>query len=100
MERLIIHPAATPGRFIVILEKDGTTVTVSDQPLADGARVLLLRGFSPETMITMSHAGSGRDSFEPLSIGEWATVTYSERKKGTVARERWMPFPTPGEAQK
>jgi hypothetical protein len=107
--RLILTPDPTvrgdpatssgrPVRFIATL--DGDFVVLSDQPLADGARELLARGFDPATPLTMRHAGKAYDSFEPLPIGQWAKVTYSESTKGDLRLRRWMPRPDDRDGKK
>ena len=90
MIRLIIFPAQTPGKFIARLE-DGTKVCRSHQPIAEGARELLKRGFDPSLPITMRHHGKGFDSYLPHSLGVWAQITYSEGDKQGVRREKWRP---------
>jgi hypothetical protein len=107
--RLILTPEPTvrvdpptssgrPVRFIATL--DGDFVVLSHQPLVDGARELLARGFDPATPLTMRHAGKAYDSFEPLPIGDWAKVTYSESTKGDLRLRRWMPRPADREGKK
>jgi hypothetical protein len=102
MERLIVIALPSkPGRFSAHLESTGApVVTSSKQPLADGARELLARGFNRSIPLTMRHDGSSHDSFAPLPIGKWAKLTYEERDNGGLTRARWMPRATPEEAQK
>jgi len=71
--RLLVAPEAdSPGRFTARLESTGETIVASTrQPLADGARVLLARGFDPATPLTMRMEGKAYDSFQPLPIGQW-----------------------------
>jgi hypothetical protein len=79
------HPA--PLRFEATL--DGAHVVTSHQPLADGARVLLARGWHPDTPVTIRHAGSVHDSFAPRPIGEWARWTYTDGRR--LLRQEWRP---------
>jgi hypothetical protein len=97
--RLVTTPALDPekaGRFAARLESTGEPIVASTrQPLVDGARALLARGFDPATPLTMRMEGKAYDSFQPLPIAEWAKWTYKEREKGGLAVERWMPFAVP-----
>jgi len=92
MERLIVtaHPSK-PGRFSAHLESTGApVVTNSKQPLVDGARELLSRGFNPRTPLTMRHERSTHDSFQPLrSAGG---------RGGLTRREKERPFGSPVDA--
>ena len=98
--RLVVAPASA-GRFTARLEITGELlVTSTRQPLVDGARVLLDRGFDPATPLTMRHKGKAYDSFQPMPIGHWAKWTYKEREKGGMAVGRWMPFAVPRSGQK
>jgi hypothetical protein len=82
-----------PGSFFAGLA-DGDVIVQSRQPLVDGARELLARGYPPEQPLTMRHYNRPYASFEPRPIGDWAKWTYSEPKgRGTLARIPWMPFP-------
>jgi hypothetical protein len=102
MERLIVKALPSkPGRFSGRLESTSEIIVInSKQPLADGARELLARGFDPAAPLTMRHDSSSHDSFAPLPIGKWAKLTYEERDNGGLTRARWMPRATPEEAQK
>jgi hypothetical protein len=83
----------SPGRFTARLESTGELlVSGSRQPLVDGARVLLARGFDPATPLTMRMEGKAYDSFQPMPIGQWAKWTYEESEKTALRRVRWMPF--------
>jgi hypothetical protein len=98
--RLVVAPEAA-GRFTARLESTGEVIVAGTrQPLVDGARELLARGFDPATPLTMRHEGKAYDSFQPLAIGKWAKWTYKEREKGGLAVERWMPFAAPRSGQK
>lgn len=92
--RLIVIPdLQKAGRFTAHLEDTGDVI-VSDsrQPLADGARELIARGFDPDAMLTMRHEGSRHDSFRPAPIRAWAKWTYQEGERRALSRARWMPF--------
>src|SRR5712664_4052890 len=98
--RLVVAPEAA-GRFTARPESTGEVIVSSTrQPLVDGARELLARGFDPTTPLTLRHEGKAYDSFQPLAIGKWAKWTYKEREKGGLAVERWMPFAAPRSGQK
>jgi hypothetical protein len=105
--RLIVFPEAevrddpktSDGRhvrFAAMVEGSSEFVCLSRQPLVDGARELLARGYDPTTLLTMRHADRPYDSFEPQPISEWAKWTYSEGRKAKLARVRWMPRPDIG----
>ena len=76
------------------LESTGEVLASTRQPLVDGARALLARGFDPATPLTMRHEGKAYDSFQPLPIGQWAKWTYKEGEKDALRRTAWMPLPT------
>ena len=103
-ERLIVTPEADAekgGRFTGRLESTGETIaTNTKQPLVDGARELLARGFDPATPLTMRMEGKTYDSFQPLPIGQWAGWTYTEGETTPLRCVRWMPRPAVGEGQK
>ena len=102
--RLVVTPEHDPekaGRFAARLESTGEVVVASTrQPLVDGARELLARGFDPAALLTMRMGAKPYDSFQPLPIGQWAKWTYKEREKSGLAVERWMPFAVPRSGQK
>ena len=90
--RLIASPdRKRPGAFIAYLETGDALVAGSRQPLVDGARELLARGFDLATLLTMRYEGKGYDSFQPLPIGKWACWTYEERDRDGLRCVRWMP---------
>ncbi|MGI9487034.1 MAG: hypothetical protein ACR2RF_14390 [Geminicoccaceae bacterium] len=65
----------------------------SSQPMYDGARALMNRGFTAETLLTMRHHDRDYDSFKPLPIGwlaQWSQ-TFSD-KRGFI-RGKWKPMP-------
>jgi hypothetical protein len=102
--RQVVTPEPDPekaGRFTARLESTGEVIVSSTrQPLVDGARELLARGFDPATPLTMRVEGKGYDSFQPLPIGQWAGWTYTESEKHVLKRQRWMPLPDDRERQK
>jgi hypothetical protein len=99
--RLIASPdRKKPGAFSAYLETGDALVAGSRQPLVDGARELLARGFDPSTLLTMRHEGKSYDSFQPLPIGEWAKWTHAESEERSLRRGPWMPFPAPRSGQK
>jgi hypothetical protein len=71
---------------------DGELIVTSRQPLYDGARKLLDRGFAPTELLSIHHAGKDYDSFEPAPIGELAKWTIAESDRGGLQRQRWKPF--------
>lgn len=93
MIRLTLTPAETPGKFIARL--DGEFVCQSHQPIVDGARELLKRGFDPSLAMTARHDGKAFDSFAAHSVGAWAEITYSEGERG-IRPGRWRPNPVFG----
>jgi hypothetical protein len=98
--RLVVVPGSA-GTFTA--RREGTeevVVTGTRQPLVDGARALLARGFDPATPLTMRHEGKAYDSFQPLPMGEWAKWTYAESEERALRRVNWMPFPAPRSGQK
>jgi hypothetical protein len=103
-ERLIVIPEAdaeTGGRFTGRLESTGEDIVANTrQPLVDGARELLARGFDPGTPLTMRLEGKAYDSFRPLPLGEWAKWTYTEPDKRGLKSQRWMPFSGARDGQK
>ena len=91
--RLVIAADAA-GRFTARLESTGDLIVAGTrQPLVDGARELLARGFDPAVLLTMRHEGKAYDSFQPLPIGRWAGWTYKEGEKDALRRTAWMPLP-------
>lgn len=96
VERLVVTPELAPrkaGEFTASLESTGEPIVRGTrQPLVDGARALLARGFDPATPITLRHLGRSYDSFEPLPLRQWAAWTYKEGEKRTLTRALWRPF--------
>jgi hypothetical protein len=99
--RLIVASEAdSPGRFTARLESGELLIAGSRQPLVDGARALLARGFDAGTPLTMRMEGKSYDSFAPRPIGQWAKWTYTEGENTPLRCARWMPRPAVGEGQK
>ena len=71
---------------------DGELICISRQPRLDGARELLRRGYSPDTLMTTRAHDRSYDSFVPAPIGELAKWTVSERDKRGLYRERWKSY--------
>ena len=89
-----MDPKTSAGRhvrFIATIEGTADFVVLSHQPLADGARELLARGYDPSELLTMRHDGKAFDSFKPAPIGQWAKVTYWESNKGRLQAMPWVP---------
>ena len=72
---------------------DGEFVVTSRQPRLDGARELLRRGYSPDTLMTTRAHDRGYDSFIPAPIGELARWTIVEEDKNGLRRRLWQPHP-------
>lgn len=99
--RLIASPdRKKPGAFGAYLETGDVLVAGGRQPLVDGARELLARGFDPAALLTMRMEGKTFDSLAPLPIGKWAGWTYTEGETTPLRCVRWMPRPAVGEGQK
>jgi hypothetical protein len=59
----------------------------------DPARALLARGYPPETLVRVQHAGREFDpTVVPRPIGELAKWTIKERDRGGLRKERWQLF--------
>ena len=83
--RLTLRPHSKPsgeytGKFDASIGAD--FICRSREPLGDGARILLARGYNPETLITTRHAGKDFDNFKPMSIGKAAGLTTREDTNG------------------
>ncbi len=72
---------------------DGELIVTSKQPRLDGARELLKRGYSPDTLLTTRAEGRDYDSFIPAPIGELAKWTIVEEDKNGLRRRLWKPHP-------
>lgn len=92
---LVESDPCKPGSFTARLDSSAAILARSHQPLVDGARALLERGFDPVTPLTMRHAGKGHDSFKPAPIGELAKMTYTEGERTPLHRQRWKPREMP-----
>jgi len=90
--RLELRPVQHGRRFEAGLE--GDLICASDQPLLDGARELLGRGFDPATLLTTRHAGKNYDNFLPKPIGELAKWTVENDSRGAprFRKYRQLPF--------
>lgn len=99
---LVLRPEGK-GRFAAYL--DGALICTSKQPLLDGARELLRRGYDPATLLTSRHEGKAYDSFVPAPIGDLAKLTVRDDKfekyvaptaaGGSPMRESPAPAPQP-----
>jgi hypothetical protein len=91
--RLILTPPqiGTPEvkkwKYTAVREDTGEEVVRSHTPLYDGARELLKRGLSPDTLLTMRHVSSPHDSFTPQRIGELARWAIDERDNKSGLRK-------------
>jgi hypothetical protein len=89
--RLIVRPHLERGGFHIDrfdAGLDGELIVTSRQPLLDGARRLLERGFDPEALLTMRMHDRPYDSFHPKPVREWAKWTIAERDRRGLQRER------------
>jgi hypothetical protein len=92
------HPKRSPNgamRFDA-----GELVCTSHQPLFDGARLLLARGYPAETLLTTRHVGNGYDNVIPAPLGELAELTCDEanlrfRRWATPSQPVWPPMRKP-----
>src|SRR5262249_47617787 len=82
--------ATRNGRFHATL--NGELLTTSRQPLLDGARELLERGYDPNTRIVMRHDGSKVDAL-PSTIGAAAKLTVEERAHRRIRFAAWKHHP-------
>ena len=76
--RLILRPCSLTAakhadKFDAWL--DGHYIVTSREPLLDGARELLRRGYSPDTLLTTRHDGKDFDNFEPLPLARLARLS-------------------------
>ena len=71
---------------------DGKRICISRQPRLDGARELLRRGYSPDTLMTTRAHDRGYDSFVPAPIGELAGQTVVESNRDGLQRRPWKSF--------
>ena len=95
--RLIIRPhphrigAKIADRFDAFL--DGEFICTSREPLFDGARELLARGYDPSTLMTTRHVGKSFDNFKPAPIGKLAKLMIEESDAGGLRMRKWEPHP-------
>ena len=73
---LVMRPTSRRGRYDVTL--DDARVYTGRQPLYDGARELLKRGYDPAALLTVRHAGKAQRCFVPRPINEHARWTVEE----------------------
>lgn len=93
--RLIVRPHLERNGFHVDrfdAYLDGDLIVSSRQPLLDGARRLLERGFDPEALLTIRMHDRSYDSFHPKPIREWAKWTIAELDRRGLRRRRWRPL--------
>ncbi len=72
---------------------DGHYIVTSREPLFDGARELLRRGYDPDTLMTTRHDGKAVDSFKPAPLGKLAGLTMEESDKRGLRVRKWKPHP-------
>jgi hypothetical protein len=85
---LVIKPSGRAGRFLGYIGDD--LIVTSRQPLLDGARVLLARGYDPATPYNMRHANSDALSFVTTTIGQAAGLSVSDTR--TPRFQKFVPF--------
>ncbi len=72
---------------------DGHYIVTSREPLLDGARELLRRGYDPDTLVTTRHDGKAFYSFEPAPLGRLAGLTMEESDARGLRLRKWEPYP-------
>jgi hypothetical protein len=80
-------------RWDALHEETGDLLVAgTEHPLADGAHALMMRGLSPEALVTMRHEGALHDSFVPAPLRIPAAVG-AKRAEGRarMAALRAMP---------
>ncbi len=93
--RLILRPCSlTAAKHADKLDAylDGHYIVTSREPLFDGARELLRRGYDPATLMTTRHDGKAFDNFEPLPLARLAGLTTREDSNGPRI-VKWKPMP-------
>lgn len=86
-DELEIRVAATSGgQYRATLQWDASLLCVSRVPFLDAARVLLGRGYDPQTKLIMRHEGSGTDCLH-ATIAAAAAMTVEETKFGPRLRD-------------
>jgi hypothetical protein len=78
---------------------DGELICTSDQPVLDGTRELLRRGFDPSTLLTTRHADKAYDNFVPQPIGELAKWTVENDSRGAPRFRKYRLSPFGGTRQ-
>ena len=71
---------------------DGHYIVTSREPLFDGARELLRRGYDPDTLMTTRHDGKAFDNFKPAPLGKLAGLSSRDDKNGPRI-VKWKPMP-------
>jgi hypothetical protein len=97
--RLIIRASSlTSGKHVDKFDAylDGQYIVTSREPLFDGARELLRRGYDTNTLMTTRHDGKAFDSFEPAPIGTLVTLRVEESDKRGMSIRKWEPHPNAG----
>src|SRR5690606_3618392 len=91
---LVLHvaPHLEPGgyhrdRFDAFL--GGELLHTGRQVVRPVARILLERGYPPETLLTMHAEGASGASFTPRPIAAWAGEKLVEKDRGGFRVEKW-----------
>ena len=94
--RLILRPCSlTAAKHADKLDAylDGAYIVTSREPLLDGARELLRRGYDPATLMTTRHDGKAFDNFKPAPLGKLAGLAIGEGDKRGLQLRKWEPYP-------
>lgn len=76
------------GIYFSAALEDGTQLCqATRQPIFDGARALIARGYDPETKVTLRYVRSETDSFLPVSLKKAARFAATEDENGTRFRK-------------
>ena len=94
--RLIMRPhrgkhGPTGDRFDAFIGDE--FIVTSREPLFDGARELLARGYDPSTLMTTRHEGKTFDNFKPAPIGKLAQLMIVEADIRGLQMRKWQPHP-------
>jgi len=92
--RLILRPHPNSrGKYADTFDAylDGKFICTSREPLFDGARELLGRGYGPTTLVTTRHDGKPHDSFKPETLEKLAKLRVEESDGGGLKIRRWEP---------
>ena len=84
---LVMPPTSRRGRYDVTL--DDALVYTGRQPLYDGARELLRRGYDPAALLTVRHAGKAQRCFVPRPINEHARWMVEETSCDGLRGVKW-----------